>query len=158
MKAITIWQPWASLILARAKPYEFRGWPAPRALVGQRIAIHAGARKVRVDEIRYLLSRLLGDEQWTVALKPDIARPLLEKWLTAPQMLPLSSVLCTAILGAPVRASKITAEFGGNDSDRDEHCNFAWPLSSLEPIHPFAPARGMQGFWDWSPGAEAREK
>jgi len=158
MKAITIWQPWASLILAGAKPYEFRGWAAPRALVGQRIAIHAGARKARADEIRELLLLLSRDALWSVALKPDIARPLLEKWLTAPQMLPLSSVLCTAILGAPVRASKIIAEFGGNDSDRDEHCNFAWPLSSLKPVHPFAPAKGMQGFWDWSLCAEEREK
>ena len=51
MKALTIWQPWASLIIAGAKPYEFRGWRAPRALIGQRIVIHAAARKIDRDEV-----------------------------------------------------------------------------------------------------------
>jgi hypothetical protein len=26
MKAPAIWQPWATLIIIRAKPYEFRHW------------------------------------------------------------------------------------------------------------------------------------
>jgi hypothetical protein len=42
--ALTVWQPWASLIIKDFKPYEFRGWPAPRSLVGRRLAIHTGAR------------------------------------------------------------------------------------------------------------------
>lgn len=37
MKALTIWQPWASLIISGAKPYEFRGWRIPESLIGQRI-------------------------------------------------------------------------------------------------------------------------
>ena len=54
MKALTIWQPWASLIMAGAKPWEWRGWAPPRSLVGQRIAIHAGARKVgRLDHHKF---------------------------------------------------------------------------------------------------------
>ncbi len=51
MKALTIWQPWASLIVAGAKPFEFRGWRAPRSLIGQRIVIHAGATKVAQAEV-----------------------------------------------------------------------------------------------------------
>jgi ASCH domain. len=51
MKALTIWQPWASLIIAGAKPYEFRGWRAPRSLIGQRIVIHAAARKIDMEEV-----------------------------------------------------------------------------------------------------------
>lgn len=27
MKALTIYQPWASLVMIGAKPHEFRGWP-----------------------------------------------------------------------------------------------------------------------------------
>lgn len=46
MRALTVWQPWASLIAVGAKPYEFRSWPAPAWIVGQRIAIHAGVRKL----------------------------------------------------------------------------------------------------------------
>lgn len=45
MKAISLWQPWASLIACGAKPYETRSWAPPRDLIGQPIAIHA-AKKV----------------------------------------------------------------------------------------------------------------
>ena len=54
MKALTIWQPWASLIIAGAKPYEFRGWRAPRSIFGQRIVIHAAAKKIDRDEVSHL--------------------------------------------------------------------------------------------------------
>jgi hypothetical protein len=153
MKAITIWQPWASLIMAGAKPYEFRSWPATRALRGQRIAIHAGARPVKRVEMVDLLTRGLSSEAWTTALKLDIALPLLDRWLTSPGQLPLSSILGTATLGEPRRAFDIVSEFGArlNDSDRSEHCNWAWPLTDIEVFKPFVPARGAQGFWDWKP-------
>jgi hypothetical protein len=153
MKAITIWQPWASLIMAGAKPYEFRSWPAPRALRGQRVAIHAGARPVKRREMVDLLTRGLSCEAWTTALKLDIALPLLDRWLTSPGQLPLSSILGTATLGEPQRAFDIVSEFGAqlNDSDRNEHCNWAWPLTDIEVFEPILPARGAQGFWDWKP-------
>ena len=90
--ALTIWQPWASLIAAGAKPYEWRGWPAPRRLIGQRIAVHAGARKVVVGEISETLKepsgrvrsgqagakarakRLTSDERSAIARKAASAR------------------------------------------------------------------------------------
>ncbi|MHB8272006.1 ASCH domain-containing protein [Bradyrhizobium sp.] len=48
MKAISLWQPWASLIACGAKPFETRHWAPPRELIGQTIAIHA-AKKVDKD-------------------------------------------------------------------------------------------------------------
>lgn len=154
MKALTIWQPWASLIMAGAKPYEFRGWPAPRALRGMRIAIHAGARPVRRGEVADLIVRLRSPEAWTTALRPEIAIPILERVHSQPAILPLSSVLGSAMLGEPKRAFDIVGEFGAvlNDSDRDDHCNWAWPLTEIETIEPFRPAKGAQGFWEWSAG------
>lgn len=150
MKALTIWQPWASLILAGVKPYEFRSWPAPRALCDTRIAIHAGARPVKRPEIADLIVRLKSGEAWTTALKPE-ALPLLERWHASPAVLPTASVLGTAVLGNPVRAEAIVAEFGGpvNDSDRDQHSNWAWPLTEIERVEPIVPAKGAQGFWEW---------
>ena len=152
MKALTVWQPWASLIAAGVKPYEFRGWAFPRSLEGARIAIHAGARPVRRPEISDLVVRLKRTGAWTTALRPD-ALELLERALQSPGMLPLSHVLCTAVLGRPRRASEIVAEFGGpaNDSDRNAHGNWAWPLTDIEQVLPPQPARGAQGFWDWRP-------
>lgn len=152
MKALTIWQPWASLIMAGAKPYEFRGWPAPKSLRGQQIAIHAGARPVKRSEVADLLLRLNSDEAWTTCLVKSIALPLLDRVHSSPGVLPLSSILGTARLGEPIRGHEIVDQFGGviNDSDRDTHSNWAWPLTSIEVFEPFRPAKGMQGFWDWS--------
>lgn len=45
MRAITLWQPWASLIAEGVKTIETRSWKAPDSLIGERIAIHAAARK-----------------------------------------------------------------------------------------------------------------
>lgn len=42
MKALTVRQPWASLIALGVKTIETRSWRAPKALIGERIAIHAG--------------------------------------------------------------------------------------------------------------------
>lgn len=55
MRALTIWQPWASLIVGAPpsydaeptptqKPIENRDWIPPCELIGQRVAIHAGKR------------------------------------------------------------------------------------------------------------------
>jgi len=153
MKALTIWQPWASLIILGCKPYEFRGWPAHQSIIGQRIAIHAGARPVRKREIADLILRLKSDEAWATALHHD-ALPHLERWLTAPGSLWRAAVLGTAVLQEPfMNSERIAEEFGGilNDSDRDNHANWAWPLVDIEPYDPPREARGAQGFWNWNP-------
>ena len=148
--AITIWQPWASLISAGAKPYEWRGWPAPSRLVGHRIAIHAGARKVKRDEIAAILLDIEREGEAGTSLMIAKAKPLLEMWHTSPGMLPLSSVLCTALLGVPITAIQYAAAFNG-DSDRVAHSRWGWPLTEIEPLEPFMPAKGAQGFWWWTP-------
>lgn len=152
MKALTIWQPWASLIMIGAKPYEFRKWAAPKWLIGQRLGIHAGARTVKRAEIVDLLTRLnLPDEAWSTGLKPEIAVPWLEQALRMPDRLPRAHMLGTARVGAPVNAADIAGEFGGriNDSDREEHANFAWPLSDVEELVPPRQMMGLQGLWNW---------
>ena len=45
MKAITIKQPWASLIVHGIKDIENRTWRCPDKYIGQRVLIHAGADK-----------------------------------------------------------------------------------------------------------------
>ena len=114
------WQPWASLIMAGAKPYEFRSWPVPGYVIDKRIGIHAGARPVRKAEVPDLILRLKSDEAWSTCLRKDIALPLLERVHASPGILPLSSMLGTAVIGRAVRSYDIIEEFGGggNDSDR----------------------------------------
>lgn len=45
MKAITIKQPWASLIVHGIKDIENRSWACPKKYLGERVLIHAGADK-----------------------------------------------------------------------------------------------------------------
>jgi hypothetical protein len=47
VKALTVWEPWASLIVGSPsappqKPVENRDWRPPASLIGERVAIHAG--------------------------------------------------------------------------------------------------------------------
>jgi hypothetical protein len=152
MMAITIWQPWASLIITGAKRFEFRGWHAPKRLIGQRIAIHAGARPASKSEIRDLLLTLHSSFWRDTALERQPAIELLTRTLMTPGLLPRSSILGTAILGQPIRDTELSAQLGlpaVNDSDRGEHSNWGWPLSAIEVLEPFQPARDAQGFWKW---------
>ena len=150
MKALTIWQPWASLIMAGVKPYEFRSWAAPRSLVGQRIAIHAGARPMRAAEIHELLEHLgLPRTARGTGLAVAASIPILERAWRRPELFPLKHVLGTALLGQPRRACEIYPDDFSSDSDRLEHSNWAWPLTAIEHLEPPVPARGAQGLWDW---------
>jgi hypothetical protein len=159
IKAITVWQPWATLIAIGAKPYEFRGWQPPRAIVGQRIAIHAGARPMKREEIHALYKNLRNPGRWpTPCLNADLALPLLEKLLEAhklefPSLLPLSHIVCTANVGTPMSGARCAEEFGeqaANDSDREGTFNWGWPMLDVRQLEPPAPARGAQGIWNWS--------
>ncbi|MCB2048538.1 MAG: ASCH domain-containing protein [Novosphingobium sp.] len=158
MKALTVWQPWASLIIAGAKPYEFRGWRAPRALVGQRIVIHAAARKMNRHELSDLFHlrqfrnvdntiKLAWAETCLIAEK---AQGVLNRALEGG--LPMSAGLGTVVLGEPRNGIDIAAEFGvprANDSNRDEHANWGWPMLDIEAWPEPIPMRGAQGFWTW---------
>ncbi len=167
MKALTVWQPWASLIMAGAKPYEFRSWRPPRSLIGQRIVIHAATRPIdRVDAAAYhniLAGREFDEELRTLAaetcLIPEKAIPvLLRAWMADRDPLPLAAGLGTAILGEPRLGTLIAAEFGvsrANDSDRDEHVRWGWPLTDIEVWPEPIPMSGRQGFWNWPTPEEA---
>lgn len=156
MKALTIWQPWASLIAHGAKPFEFRGWRAPRRIVGQRIAIHAGARKPTKDDLAYLFYHmgLANDPERhakaaKIGLHRDKARPIVD--MARKRRLPFSCIVCTAVLGEPIGGNEAVESIGAtlNDSNRAGTFNWAWPLTDIEPV-PNIPARGAQGFWDWN--------
>jgi hypothetical protein len=151
--AITIWQPWASLIAIGAKPFEFRKWAAPVAYRGRRIAIHAGARPAKLAEIRELIVRLNTSKWRETGLDREKALPLLEGAARDPKGMWHSAVTCIATLGKPLRDAELFAAMGVdgpvNDSDRDEHSNWGWPLTDITPLEPPRPAVGSQGFWQF---------
>lgn len=151
MKALTIYQPWATLIMIGAKPFEFRGWDYGArytGLVGQRIVIHASARAIKPDEIEHILSRIKDRES---GLVEELALPVLKRLQAAYKcqgVLELSAGLGTATIGKPRRVGDI---FKGviADSDRLDHSLFGWPLTEIERFDAPVPMRGAQGFWNW---------
>jgi len=150
VKAFTIWQPWASLIMAGAKPYEFRRWALPNWMQGKRVVIHAGTRPMRRAELLDLLWNIEREPEMT-GLVIDVAKPIVEKAIAQPPSLPLAAALGTAILGVPKRATEI---YGGTlDSDRIEHSVWGWPLTEIQHFEPIVPVKGAQGFWNWPEGA-----
>lgn len=166
MKALTIYQPWASLIMVGAKPYEFRGWSPRRrggayaALIGQRIVIHASTRLINRAEVQSLIMRLNrgGDDAAETCLHADKALPVLERAMNTDMRLlghgdlPWGVGLGTAALGEPKSGYDVAEEFGlpqVNDSDRDEHANFGWPLTDVDVWDMPIECRGLQGFWNW---------
>lgn len=152
LPALTIWQPWASLIAEGVKPYEFRRWAAPKRLHGRRIAIHAGARPMRRDELQDLILRLNNPKDaWSVGLAAE-ALPILDRMLQSPGLVPRSAIVCVATLGVPERASDLI-DPGIGDSDRIDQNVWGWPLANIERINPAVPVRGAQGFWAWRRGA-----
>src|ERR1700712_3076988 len=57
VKAISMWQPWASLWLSRNKPYETRHW---RTSHRGRLLVHATTKLVR--DVEPILARVLNNE------------------------------------------------------------------------------------------------
>lgn len=156
MKALTIYQPWASLIMCRAKPHEFRGWDYSKrfpSMVGERIVIHASVRPIRLVEILDLRNRL---RDGTTGLIPDLALPLLERILDAPKgrgVLELGAGLGTAILGKPVSVTEMAKGTVLQDSDRIDHSLFGWPMMDVQPFPEPVIVNGAQGFWNWRAAA-----
>lgn len=151
--ALTLWQPWASLVAMGLKPYEFRRWPAYDNFIGKRIVIHAAARKPKGAELAELItnpSRLEGsiagsDEQLSAALA------FLTRVWCEEETLVFSAGLAEATLGAPVRCIDLFR--ATMDPDEINPDMWAWPMSDVTPITPPYPARGAQSFWRWPDGA-----
>lgn len=148
MRAITIWQPWASLIIAGAKPFEWRPWAAPSWLIGERIVIHAGARKVKLDEVEDILDRL-DDPDRAGALIADKARELLQPVMAGAVRLPTGAALGTAILGRPRRGTELLAEgvITASPFEQIREDIWGWPLSDIEAWPEPPMVGGAQGFW-----------
>jgi len=150
IQALTVWQPWASLIAIGAKRFEFRRYALAAVYRNTRIAIHAGAPKVDRSEVRRLLAAMAAGQSAALAFDREIAEPFLERVLHNPAVAPLRVITCTAKIGRPVRNEELAAQLGCElvlDSTRAGHGMWGWPLSDIRPVDPPVGATGAQGFW-----------
>jgi hypothetical protein len=138
-----------------AKPWEFRGWNYLERGVGvrvnDRIGIHAGARPIKPAEIDDLRRRL-DDPICSTGLIADKARVLLDRLGNAYKcrgVIELSALLGTVRIGEPKLSVEAMPSWRGEigDSDRLEHCQWAWPMLDVRPMAP-VPMKGWQGFFN----------
>lgn len=94
MNAITLHQPWATLVALGVKTIETRSWPAPKSAIGQRLAIHAGST-YPPPYSSGVVSRM-GDYSFTRHARTS------PNYITGPDgqaaLLPLGAVVASAIL------------------------------------------------------------
>lgn len=151
LKALTVWQPWANLIAAGHKPYEFRSWKPPAKMVGQRIAIHAGSRRVQAQEIKWLIAGLGG--YFDASQRPALHQSALDYLIamSRPGDYVRGAFVCTVTLGEPLAGDECARQLGipvaANDSTREGTFNWGWPMLDVTKVIN-VPCRGAQGLWN----------
>lgn len=139
MKAITIIQPWATLIALREKKFETRSWSTKHR--GE-LAIHAGKK---ID--------------WNACREPEISAALARNGY-GPDNLPTGSVIAIVQLenclksidtwtdGYELEGRRLIYspeyEFGDFTPGR-----YAWELAEVNRLPDPIPAKGQQGLWNW---------
>ena len=138
MKAISLWQPWASALFTPLKRYETRHWPAPGSLIGQRIAIHAA--KKRDGDVREFWSTLDGHE---IAEFSKLGIFVLDQ-------LPFGALLGTIVLVKCHRCEDLGIKPGSDDYEWGNHGpgRFAWEMADAVRFAAPVPCVGRQGFFN----------
>lgn len=134
MKAVSLWQFWASAVALGEKRYETRGWATPYR--GD-LLIHAAKRKMTKD-----------DHEWFEYVDgPEI----FGRHGVTIDNLPYGAGLCVVNLVACHRVDesfrnpmRIQECFLGDFSDG----RFAWEFRDLRPLREPLPLRGQQGLWN----------
>lgn len=137
MKALTLLNPWAQAIAYWGKDLENRTWAPPESLIGERIAIHAGKMPLSgaaLDDVQHVVDQLAT----SIIHLPE---PVSVGWFLQRS----SAVLCTAVVGRPVRESKSRWFIGP----------LGWPLRDIVRMNGPVPCSGAQGLWDLPADTEA---
>lgn len=127
--AITLWQPWVSLVFAGVKRHETRGFPIPAKYAGGWIALHAALRGPN--------------------LSPGLFRVCYDTFGERGRDLPCGVVVGLARFG-PCRPVEEAEPYDA----RDRLCGdwrsgrWAWPvLETIRVEQPSPPVRGRQGWF-----------
>jgi hypothetical protein len=138
MKVISIWQPWASLIVHNHKFNETRGWAAPKSLIGKTIGIAS--------------TKVIRPEQRVAYLDPSFQNAY--QRLNYPC---LDQLYCGYLLGTALLHSCEVSTPEQEEDMTEQELAFGWygqgryiwrlrqPRALVQPI----PVRGAQGIWDF---------
>lgn len=157
IKALTLWQPYASLVARLAKKVETRSWAT--SYRGP-LAIHAAVRECRREEITEAMARALDwhfPSLWADVDGLPYGRVVATCRLVTCYRLTsvesdairdgVTTVLRTLQAG-PVEITPDEAAFGDYSPGR-----FAWVLADVQALTPPVLAKGGRGLWDWKRAA-----
>ncbi len=139
MKALTVWQPWATLIALEAKQYETRSWTSNHRGL---LAIHAAENKRAYD--------LYHTEPFHAILE--------DAGYSGPQWLPYGKIIAICNLSATIQItytyttglSLQELAFGDFTPGR-----YAWSLQNIQRLEIPILVRGKQGLWIWDYSKES---
>ncbi|RKN75026.1 ASCH domain-containing protein [Paenibacillus ginsengarvi] len=145
MKAITIIQPWATLIAIGDKQFETRSWPTKYR---GPIAIHAGKKVDREACEREPIRSTLAAHGYTAGNLPTgvvVATANLSECF----MIKHDTLGGLVLLEAERRRTHFETTdkefiFGDYTSGR-----FVWELNDVKQLPDPIPAKGQQGLWNW---------
>jgi hypothetical protein len=138
MKTISIWQPFASLIVSGCKVFETRTWPAPASRIGERIGIAA--------------TKTILPAQRAHIADPDFQRAYATTGQPVFEDLPRGMLLGYATLDS---VEMMTEELMNDVSEEEklygwwELGNYAWRLTNPVAFKQPCIIRGQQGIYDW---------
>ena len=138
MKVISIWQPFAGLIVSGCKIFETRSWPAPASLVGQRIGIAATKNITTAQRMHFE--------------DPDFQASYVRTGLPVFEDLPRGMLLGSAVIDS---IEVMTEELLEDVSDEEKMYgnwdvgNYAWRLTDPIALEQPCIIRGQQGIYEW---------
>jgi len=137
MKALSLWQPWASFIAAGVKEYETRHWTTRyRGLVAIHAANH-GARGFLESEWRHI-ERLKFEHP---EIRTVMATPL-----------PFGAILCVCELEAIYKTEVVAPYLSALEKSVGDYSDgrAAWKFKMVRVFDEPIPVRGAQGLWEWA--------
>lgn len=146
LPVVTLHQPWASLILVGAKPFETRSWAPPVRLIGKTLGIHAGlavARRLPPD-IANAVAKVLGAD-WadTVPTGKLLCTVTVRgAWRTGERDVDGTIATVEARAGSPTLTRFREDPFGDYAAGR-----WIWGLEAITPLMPQPPMSGRQRLW-----------
>lgn len=139
MKAITIWQPWADLIITGSKHYETRSRPTNYR--GE-IAIHAAKFHAIPHSVYAEIAEAIGIEHYEKSSlhAAEIGSPVI----------PFGAIIGTVYLSDCVKVEAVRGDLAKKELALGDYSDgrYAWRLT--HPVifeHPI-PIRGKQGLWE----------
>jgi len=143
--ALTLWPEWLPAFRHLGKRIENRTWWPPRRLIGQRIALHAGAS---VGGGSWKRAEWLVDTAASEGFEVRIGRTPPEFWWYDPEYMTTHGTWRhePLVLGAVVCTARL-ADVGGFDLPWAMDGSVHWLLDELDWFDEPVPMRGRQGLW-----------